>query len=217
MRLGGATAFALPFLAWLTDVSVNASLSVLGFDAFGAGIELHGRLGAALLLGAVWGATAGAAGALLARATGAAGSRAVGPGRGAVAMTVAATVAATVAVAATVTSAVREGEGGPYVPRQPYRPPNPDTNPYLRVPGVQEPEDARPQSAAHDNDRDDAGDTGDDVYGAPTIARPLDDPEPSPRGRRGARPGARSPNASREWPPPPPPPPPPHSPGKRPE
>ncbi|MGW0997936.1 streptophobe family protein [Streptomyces sp. NPDC002523] len=84
MRLGVATALALPFLVWLTDVSVDASLSVLGFDAFGAGIGLHGRLGAALLLGAVWGAAAGAAGALVARATGAARSRVVGPGRGAV-------------------------------------------------------------------------------------------------------------------------------------
>ncbi|OPG01598.1 hypothetical protein B1R27_36200, partial [Streptomyces sp. GKU 895] len=76
LRLGLATALALPLLAWLTEVSVDASLSVLGFDAFGAGIELHGHLGMALLLGALWGAGAGAAGALLARATGAAGQRA---------------------------------------------------------------------------------------------------------------------------------------------
>ncbi|MDR3081500.1 MAG: streptophobe family protein, partial [Streptomyces sp.] len=66
LRLGIVTAAALPLLAWLTDVSVDASLSVLGFDAFGAGIELHGRLGTALLLGAAWGAVAGAAGALAA-------------------------------------------------------------------------------------------------------------------------------------------------------
>ncbi|MFD8815115.1 streptophobe family protein, partial [Streptomyces sp. NPDC059627] len=76
VRLGIATALTLPLLAWLTDVSVDASLSVLGFDAFGAGIQLHGQLGMALLLGAVWGAAAGAAGALLAWVTGAAGSRA---------------------------------------------------------------------------------------------------------------------------------------------
>ena len=63
VRLGVVTALALPLLAWLTDVSVDASLSVLGFDAFGAGIELHGHLGMALLLGAVWGAGAGALGA----------------------------------------------------------------------------------------------------------------------------------------------------------
>ncbi|MEV7739389.1 streptophobe family protein, partial [Streptomyces sp. NPDC088921] len=76
VRLGLATALALPMLAWLTEVSVDASLSVLGFDAFGAGVRLRGQLGMALLLGALWGAGAGAAGALLARATGAAGSRA---------------------------------------------------------------------------------------------------------------------------------------------
>ncbi|MFD5339649.1 streptophobe family protein [Streptomyces hawaiiensis] len=76
LRLGVATALALPLLAWLTDVSVTASLSVLGFDAFGAGIELHGHLGLALLLGAVWGAGAGAVGALLAWGCGTAGRRA---------------------------------------------------------------------------------------------------------------------------------------------
>ncbi|WP_282702045.1 streptophobe family protein [Streptomyces sp. CC219B] len=76
LRLGVATALTLPLLAWLTEVSVDASLSVLGIDAFGAGVELQGRLGMALLLGALWGAGAGAAGALLARATGAAGRRA---------------------------------------------------------------------------------------------------------------------------------------------
>lgn len=70
------TALALPLLAWLTDVSVDASLSVFGIDAFGARIRLHGHLGMALLLGAVWGAGAGAAGALLAYASGAAGRRA---------------------------------------------------------------------------------------------------------------------------------------------
>ncbi len=82
LRLGAATALALPLLAWLTDVSVTASLSVLGFDAFGGGIELHGPLGLALLLGAVWGAGAGAAGALLAWACGAAGRRATASARG---------------------------------------------------------------------------------------------------------------------------------------
>ncbi|MBW8799446.1 MAG: hypothetical protein JF597_39495 [Streptomyces sp.] len=126
LRLGIATALTLPLLAWLADVSVDASLSVLGFDAFGAGIQLHGKLGMALLLGAVWGAAAGAAGALLAWATGAAGSRAaplaLGDG-----------------------GPARQGGGrppgllgselaGPYVPGRPYRPPNPNTNPYLRVP-----------------------------------------------------------------------------------
>ncbi|MFJ4280114.1 streptophobe family protein [Streptomyces massasporeus] len=82
LRLGVATALTLPLLAWLTDVSVTASLSVLGIDAFGAGLELHGHLGMALLLGAMWGAAAGAAGALLAWGCGAAGRRATALARG---------------------------------------------------------------------------------------------------------------------------------------
>ncbi|WP_346138855.1 streptophobe family protein [Streptomyces coeruleofuscus] len=82
LGLGVATALSLPLLVRLTDVSVTASLSVLGFDAFGAGIELHGHLGMALLLGAVWGAGAGAVGALLAWASGAAGRWATALARG---------------------------------------------------------------------------------------------------------------------------------------
>ncbi|MFI8489945.1 streptophobe family protein [Streptomyces rubrogriseus] len=152
LRLGIATAVTLPLSARLTEVSVDASLSVLGIDAFGAGIDLHGHLGAALLLGAVWGAGAGAAGALLACAGGAAGARATG-----------------LALSA---GAVREGVGagggayagpvpGPYRPgTPPHRPPDPGANPYLRswegvarpdtgtAPGTGEPEDARPAGAA---------------------------------------------------------------------
>ncbi|MEU6773054.1 streptophobe family protein [Streptomyces sp. NPDC046759] len=263
LRLGLATALALPLLAWLADVSVSSSLSVLGFDAFGAGIELHGRLGMALLLGAAWGAGAGALGALTARATGAAGSRAAwaargapgtvpgGPagrtghgGHGEAAADLAHGEAAGSAEAggygwgtadavdgggaegvryggtARPTpdggpgggDAGRRGAGGsgPYAPGRPYRPPNPDTNPYLRVPGeLRVPEDAR----------EDPPGTGpasaeDHMYGAPTIARPLDAAPPPPR-RRPARPGDRSrgPDGT-EWPPPPPPPPPPAPPGK---
>ncbi|MCH0573314.1 hypothetical protein I3F60_29430, partial [Streptomyces sp. MUM 136J] len=82
LRLGVATAVALPLLVRLTEVSVNASLSVLGFDAFGAGIELHGRPGPAVLLGAAWGAAAGALGALLAHVSGAAGRRTAPLARG---------------------------------------------------------------------------------------------------------------------------------------
>ncbi|WP_055533784.1 streptophobe family protein, partial [Streptomyces alboniger] len=52
VRLGAVTAVGLPLLVWLTGVSADASLSVFGFDAFGAGIELHGRLGVAVPLGA---------------------------------------------------------------------------------------------------------------------------------------------------------------------
>ena len=122
LRLGVATAVALPLLVWLTDVSADASLSVLGFDAFGAGIELHGHLGMALLLGAVWGAGAGAVGALLACAT--RGGRAAGS---ALARGDAGGGGAAVA-------GHGDGAAGPYAPGAPYRPPNPDTNPYLRVP-----------------------------------------------------------------------------------
>ncbi|MFF2203247.1 streptophobe family protein [Streptomyces sp. NPDC058145] len=219
LRLGIATALAWPFLAWLTDVSVDASLSVLGFDAFGAGIELHGRTGTALLLGAVWGAAAGAVGALLARALGAAGTRVAGPAR---AGTVAAGGAGSgygaragygYGQAGHPSSGDRSGHSGhprpgdgsgqpsfgggagPYAPGRPYRPPNPGTNPYLRVPEEvrAEPEDARPPSP------------GDDMYGAPTISRRLD----PPRGRPAAPPPDRSPDGPDDGTPPPPPPPPP--------
>ncbi|GHI08751.1 hypothetical protein AQI88_03660 [Streptomyces cellostaticus] len=294
LRLGIATAPALPLLAWLADVSVNASLSVLGFDAFGAGIQLHGHLGMALLLGAVWGAGAGAAGALLAWTLGAAGTRAVWPtpgeirggaggggrsgyggggtghpeydggaagrpgygggapgqagcdggagrsgydsggtehpqydggGAGRPDYTGGAPGTAgrdggtgrsgydsggtghpqydggAPGTAGRDGGAGRSGYGGaagPYAPGRPYRPPNPDTNPYLRVPEElrAETEDLRPPSA------------GDDVYGAPTLARPFDPPPPSPRGRRGGRSRDRSQEGPDDGPPPPPPPPP---------
>ncbi|MEV5737266.1 streptophobe family protein [Streptomyces sp. NPDC052292] len=230
LRLGVATALALPFLAWLTDVSADASLSVLGFDAFGAGLELHGRLGTALLLGAVWGAGAGAAGALLARALGAAGTRVAGPARAGDLGTVAAGGGAWAEHGGGFEGGVRgagwpragdgpgrtapgggpggrvgDGSGeagpgggaGPYSPGRPYRPPNPGTNPYLRLPREvrAEPEDARPAPAV------------DDVYGAPTISRRLAPPPPRGRPARPAR--DRSPDTPDDGPPPPPPPPPP--------
>ncbi|WP_431045101.1 streptophobe family protein [Streptomyces sp. P1-3] len=74
LRLGVATAVTLPLAVWLTGLSAGASLSVLGFDAFGAGIDLHGSIPLALLLGAAWGAAAGGAGALLVWVTGVAGT-----------------------------------------------------------------------------------------------------------------------------------------------
>ncbi|MDX3119838.1 streptophobe family protein, partial [Streptomyces scabiei] len=133
VRLGVATALALPAAAWLTDVSVNASLSVLGFDAFGAGIDLHGRLGPALLLGALWGVGAGSVGASLACATGAAGRRAAPLARGDADRGPA---GATGVGAGPSGAAGRAGDlVGPYAPGAPsYRPPNPATNPYLRLP-----------------------------------------------------------------------------------
>lgn len=254
LRLGIATALALPLLAWLTEVSVDASLSVLGFDAFGAGVELRGNLGMALLLGAAWGAVAGAVGALLARATGAAGQRAAPPALGTAAEGAgpgAAAAAGTAGAGAAATEGAESlpygSRSGPYTPGTPYRPPNPATNPYLRVPEeLREPEDARPPGAApssggawssdsggawssdeaHGTDarsgRDAArrpGDpqssappppTGGDMYGAPTVAQPLEPPPRSPRPPR--RRGNRSSSGTDEGPPPPPPPPPP--PGK---
>ncbi|WP_333741926.1 streptophobe family protein, partial [Streptomyces sp. IBSBF 2806] len=138
VRLGVATALALPSAAWLTDVSVDASLSVLGFDAFGAGIELHGRLGPALLLGALWGAGAGFVGASLAWATGAAGRRAAPLARGD-ALGGPATPGGGAGRPGPggppAPSRLTDDLGGPYAPGAPsYRPPNPATNPYLHLP-----------------------------------------------------------------------------------
>ncbi|OKI08180.1 hypothetical protein A6A06_33420 [Streptomyces sp. CB02923] len=150
--LGALTALTLPLLVHLTGVSANASLSVFGFDAFGAGLELRGSVAAAFALGAVWGAVAGLVGGLLACATGAAGRRAVRlPDR-----------------AEPPPGGVREegvqGYGdasaarmreygrsdsrdypdaaygpGPYRPSPGYRPSHADTNPYLRPPPGEEP------------------------------------------------------------------------------
>ncbi|MFF1517359.1 streptophobe family protein [Streptomyces sp. NPDC058305] len=206
VRLGVATALALPLLAWLTDVSVDASLSVLGFDAFGAGILLHGRLGMALVLGAVWGAGAGGVGALLACVSGAAGRRVAvlgavavsggGGGGGGAGLDAGAGLGA---------GAGGGGEAGPYRPRGSYRAPNPDTNPYLRVPEElrrAEPEDRRPGGGGGPVPEQGSG----DVYGAPTVMRPMGPlPKRRPDGGDGGPP-----------PPPPPPPPVPPSPGGRP-
>ncbi|MDQ1030395.1 hypothetical protein QF035_007977 [Streptomyces umbrinus] len=131
LRLGIVTALAMPLLAWLTDVSVDASMAVLGIDAFDAGIELHGQLGMALLLGALWGAGAGTVGALLACATGAAGRRAAPLALGDVG---AGDVGASGGPDSAPPFAEVAGESGPYNPGMPYRPANPDTNPYLRLP-----------------------------------------------------------------------------------
>ncbi|WP_437053255.1 streptophobe family protein [Streptomyces sp. enrichment culture] len=221
LRLGVATALALPLLALLTEVSVDASLSVLGIDAFGAGLDLHGRLGPAVLLGGVWGAGAGAAGALLARVCGAAGA-------GATPLALS---------ALTVTEGVggRGGGGGggggggdpaaaralwagPYRPSLPHRPPNASTNPYLRwrdraEPGPQE---GRPGQEDGAGQKDRAGQEGDaggryDVYGAPTVAG---QPGPAPgTPSRPPRPGERP--SSRPWGEAPPPPPPPPAPPRR--
>ncbi|MFI6566405.1 streptophobe family protein [Streptomyces sp. NPDC050534] len=217
VRLGIVTALTLPLLAWLTEVSVNASLSVLGFDAFGAGIQLHGHLGLALLLGALWGAGAGAVGALLAWSTGSAGRRAAP-------LALRAAAEGAPAEGAAHPQYVREagvpagepgrrgGASGPYTPGTPYRAPNPATNPYLQLPDeLREPEDARPPSGDAQGPGTpppaQGGESGDGgMYGAPTVAWQAGDPPPRPP-RRPPRPGER-PRTSRDDGPPPPPPPP---------
>jgi hypothetical protein len=199
LRLGVVTALTLPLLSWLAEVSVGASLSVLGVDAFGAGIELHGQRGMALLLGALWGAGAGAAGALLAYACGAAGRRAApqawgdadGPG-----------------APTAEPSAETSEHPGPYRPAAPYRPANPDTNPYLRLPddlrGSRDERrrpGVRPPSARPSDDG-----RPPDVYGTPTVAGPLPPPSaPRPRPRPGPSQDGPPPPPDERPPPPPPP------------
>ncbi|MGW4033560.1 streptophobe family protein [Streptomyces sp. NPDC004838] len=166
VRLAVVTAVALPLLVWLTDVSVGASLSVLGFDAFGAGVELHGQAGTALMLGALWGAGAGGAGALLVYVT-------RGPGEEHPAADGARTAEGAEA-------AGRAGQPGPYLPATPYRPPNPDTNPYLRIPP--------------------------DVHDAGTVAGPLPRPPNPRRPPRASRPrpgSGEAPPGTDDGPPPP--------------
>ncbi len=236
LRLGVVTALTLPLLAWLTDVSVDASLSVLGFDAFGAGIELHGQLGMALVLGAVWGAGAGFVGGLLAYATGAAGRQASRLARGdlGVGGPVPGTGSGTGSGSGSDVWAPGQpgypehaqpaggaghaghpegaGDPGPYVPSSPYRAPNPETNPYLQLPDeLRQPEDGtRPY-----NNPQPPGTPPPpaDMYGAPTMAQSYEPPSRPPRRRPGSR--------SRDWPEDdsdggqqPPPPPPPHPPGR---
>ncbi|MFJ2258069.1 streptophobe family protein [Streptomyces sp. NPDC087844] len=135
LRLAVVTALVLPLLGRLTEVSVDASLSVLGIDAFDSGIELRGQPGMALLLGALWGAVAGAVGALLACASGAAGRQAAPPARGdGDAGAVAPEAVAPYTEVAGQTAGQAAGEVGPYRPGTPFRPANPETNPYLRLP-----------------------------------------------------------------------------------
>ncbi|MFH8349310.1 streptophobe family protein [Streptomyces sp. NPDC018045] len=151
--LGALTALALPLLVRLTGVSANASLSVFGFDAFGAGLELRGSIPAAFALGAAWGAAAGLVGGLLACATGAAGRRAVRlPGRTepppAAVRESGGALDARTAHSAHPQEYGRPGSRdypdaayrpGPYTPSPAHRPPHAGTNPYLRPPQGAEP------------------------------------------------------------------------------
>ncbi|MEY9871106.1 hypothetical protein ABH931_000571 [Streptacidiphilus sp. MAP12-33] len=67
VRLGVALLVVTPVLLALADVTVNANLSVFGFDAVGAGLSVTGNVALALGLGLVEGAAMGALGALLVR------------------------------------------------------------------------------------------------------------------------------------------------------
>ncbi|MEU0225894.1 streptophobe family protein [Streptomyces sp. NPDC006284] len=178
LRLGVATASALPLLAWLTEVTVDASLSVLGVDVLGAGVDLRGHLGTALLLGALWGAAAGAAGALLAVATGVSGAHATALARGAGVFGVGGAAGVT-GVTGVSSVAGAHGHGG--------------TAP---VPGGEEPRDRGERPPGHG------------IYDAPTVAGvpPPETSRRPPR--PGARPGGRAQARWGEGPPPPPPPPP---------
>ncbi|MFC9299329.1 streptophobe family protein [Streptomyces sp. NPDC057011] len=75
-RLSVVTGVGAGMLAWVTGVSADASVAVLGLDAVGAGVSVRPSVPYAVLLGAAWGAAAGAAGAALV------GRRRPGPGPG---------------------------------------------------------------------------------------------------------------------------------------
>ncbi|MCZ4125112.1 streptophobe family protein [Streptomyces sp. H39-S7] len=176
LRLGAASAVAFPLLVWLTGVSVNANLSVFGFDAVGAGMELHGSIPWALLLGALWGAGAGGAGALLALATGAAGRQAAPLALGRAPEGAAGDSARTYPALAY--------EPGPYLPSPAYRPDEDGPNPYKQSAGA----------------GGNAG--GDSPHAAQTVAgAPL--PPPLPRRSQGRGGSDKWPDPPGEPPPPP--------------
>ncbi|MEN2418309.1 streptophobe family protein [Streptomyces rimosus] len=198
--LGALTALTLPLMVHLTGVSANASLSVFGFDAFGAGLELRGSVPAAFALGAVWGAVAGLVGGLLACATGAAGRRAVrlperagpepedvrGYGQDADARTQRhghRHAAPTPGYGAPGYPDAAH-EPGPYTPSPVYRPPNADTNPYMRPPESRErePYPRRPESGR---------------------TPPSPPPGQPPRRQSWPTPPAGPPPETQTWPPPP--------------
>ncbi|MFE2731570.1 streptophobe family protein [Streptomyces sp. NPDC059349] len=215
LRLGVVTALGLPLLVRLTDVSADASLSVLGIDAFGAGIELHGHLGMALLLGAAWGAGAGAVGALLAHGAGAAGRRAAPAALGGGGVEPEERWERGDGVVRPV-GPVPPQEEGPYRPSTPYRASPDATNPYLKPPDERAGDRSGDRSGNGSSDRSRGrsgnrqGDLPDDLYGAPTMVGPVRPPvPPRPRGRPGSGSGSGSGSGKGGWPVPPPPPPPP--------
>lgn len=145
LRLALVTAAAFPLLVWLTGVSVDADLAVFGVNAVDAGLDLHGSLLWAVLLGAAWGAGAGGAGALLALATGAAGQQASpyasgrpgtapGPGPGPGAGPGAGPGPGSGAGDSARTYPGIAYRPGPYIPSPVYRPGEDGPNPYKEPP-----------------------------------------------------------------------------------
>lgn len=183
LRLAVVTAVALPLLVSLTKVKVNANLSLFGFDAVGAGIDLRGSVPLAILLGAAWGAGAAFVGALLALATGAAGQQVAAPAQpgvpGQAGQPPAAASGRPAAVSSDRTYPEVAYRPGPYLPSPGYRPEEEGPNPYV------EPDDGPPRTSPRESPR---------VSDAQTIAAP-----PPPRRPSGP--------PEEKWPPPPPPPP----------
>jgi hypothetical protein len=163
VRLGVASAVAMPLLAWLTGVSVNANMSVFGVDAVGAGLRLDGQLGLAVLLGAVWGAGTGFVGALLFTAVGGGRERA---------------------------GARRKEEPGPYHPAPAYRPEAAEPNPYRDTPVAAPP--AAPAPTAPPPPAGAAGPYRGMSAPRPADANPYRD-APGPRHGDPARPDSRPP------------------------
>ncbi|MFB8273814.1 streptophobe family protein [Streptomyces sp. NPDC055955] len=192
LRLGAVTALGLPLLVRLTDVSADASLSVLGFDAFGAGIELHGRLGTALLLGAAWGAGAGAVGAVLAHGAGVAGLRAVPAALGGGGVEPEERWEPGERGNGVVRSVgtVPPQEAGPYRPSTPYRATPDGTNPYLKPPD-ERPAD-RPANGPSSRSRDRSGNTSDDGSQDRTENRSSNRPQDRTQDTSSDRPQDRS-------------------------
>lgn len=183
LRLALVTAATLPLLVELTAVKVNANLSVLGFDAVGAGVDLHGSVPMAALLGAAWGGGAGLLGALLALATGAAGRQTAPLAEGGGAGTKRAGGPPSSGDSDRTYPEVAYGPG-PYIPSPVFRPGAGEQNPY-RSPGAdavspQDPTVAGPPPRHARPRRDTAGE---DKWPEP----PPPPPPAAPRGPRTPR------------------------------
>ncbi|MEU1620587.1 streptophobe family protein [Streptomyces sp. NPDC005722] len=191
LRLGLVTALAFPLLVWVTGVSVDAGVSVFGFDAVGAGVDLHGSLPLAFLLGAAWGAAAGGAGALLALLTGTAGRR-VSP----YALRRAAEAAAGESSSRTYPGIAYQP--GPYLPSPGYGPPDAGPNPYRQPPHGRAPHGQAPQGPPNG-----APPQGRGPHSARTVTgAPLPPPPGPPPGPPPVPPPGPPPGPSRGGPPP---------------